>query len=74
MKLDAIFQSLQVETKQDIIQLLQYIILRIESEYDELEGEDVESEPTITFELIRPEMVSQALRYVLVTRIRIRYT
>ena len=56
MKLDAIFQSLQIENQHDIILLLQYVIVSIDSE---------EATPGATqnFEIIQPDMISQALRY-----------
>lgn len=54
MKLDAIFQSLEIENEQDIIQLLQYVILTIEDENIRYGGHN--------FEIIQPDMVSQALR------------
>ncbi|KAI6657549.1 Dynein regulatory complex protein 1-like [Oopsacas minuta] len=60
MKLDAIFQSLQVENQQDIIQLLQYVIVSIELEEEE-EG-DMRNGATQRFEIMQPDMVSQALR------------
>ena len=52
MKLDAIFQSLEIENEQDIIQLLQYVILTIEDTYS----------AGHTFEMIQPDMIPQALR------------
>ena len=54
MKLDAIFQSLEIENEQDIIQLLQYVILTIEDGSIKSGGQN--------FEIIQPDMVSQALR------------
>ena len=52
MKLDAIFQSLQIDNQHDIIQLLQFVILPTDSE-----------DATQKFEIVQPDMVSQALRY-----------
>eukprot|EP00800_Vazella_pourtalesii_P009529 TRINITY_DN2395_c0_g1_i2.p1 TRINITY_DN2395_c0_g1~~TRINITY_DN2395_c0_g1_i2.p1 ORF type:complete len:192 (+),score=63.58 TRINITY_DN2395_c0_g1_i2:78-653(+) len=60
MKLDAIFQSLEIENEQDIIQLLQYVILTIEDENIRYGGHN--------FEIIQPDMVSQALRSYIETK------
>ena len=54
MKLDAIFQSLEIENESDIIQLLQYVILTIEDGSNKSGGHN--------FEIIQSDMASQALR------------